>query len=167
MLPKHLKILVLCVCLGFGLASPGIAEPSVDPSLSESAEKNSNIVDLSKVKVEEEEDTDAKHEKEEHGKAIERFKSKAKTMGQWVIRYFELLKYKKTYGHLKISPKIKKYKSLARFAEDQRRFYKQRKEGEKTSVTKERVEMLEAIDFVWALPESRAPSQAKSQTVPR
>ena len=67
----------------------------------------------------------------------------------WIIRYLELCKFKEEYGHSVVPTHYKGNKKLATWVKCQRRQYNLMKEGKKSSMTSERVRLLERVDFRW------------------
>ena len=69
----------------------------------------------------------------------------------WIIRYLELCKFKEDYGHSVVPTHYKGNKKLATWVKCQRRQYNLMKEGKKSSMTSERVRLLERVDFKWKI----------------
>ena len=68
----------------------------------------------------------------------------------WEEKYNELCQFVATNGHASIRRSTRKgYDPLARWAENQRTYYKIFLAGEKTSLTAARIEKLDRIGFIW------------------
>lgn len=78
----------------------------------------------------------------------------------WEQKYDELCMFVAVNGHAAIRSRRKGYDPLARWAEIQRQNYRKRMNGEKTTLTKERVDKLDRIGFVWDRAEARQLAKA-------
>jgi len=68
---------------------------------------------------------------------------------QWERRYFELLQYKKQHGDCCVPISYQANKPLANWVSTQRKQYNLRMQGRKSVLTRERMERLDAIGFIW------------------
>ncbi|CAJ1893040.1 unnamed protein product [Cylindrotheca closterium] len=68
---------------------------------------------------------------------------------QWEERYQELLAYKKEYGDCCVPINYAKNKKLGTWVSNCRKQYKLRKDGEKSNMTKARIDKLDGIGFIW------------------
>ena len=68
----------------------------------------------------------------------------------WVKRYRDLVKFKKQYGHCKV-PKSYKKKELVNWVSYQRRLHQKHLKGTLDTVDRERMRMLNNLDFEWVL----------------
>ena len=72
-------------------------------------------------------------------------------MHQWNEKFAALEKYKQIHGHVNV-PKKETFHQLGRFVNNQRQFYRKRMvDGEKNSLTDERIRALEELGFVWSM----------------
>eukprot|EP00592_Proboscia_alata_P003211 CAMPEP_0194376302 /NCGR_PEP_ID=MMETSP0174-20130528/24719_1 /TAXON_ID=216777 /ORGANISM="Proboscia alata, Strain PI-D3" /LENGTH=618 /DNA_ID=CAMNT_0039156891 /DNA_START=176 /DNA_END=2032 /DNA_ORIENTATION=- len=79
-------------------------------------------------------------------------RSKNKGQHTWNLKYEELKKYKAEHGDCLAPTKYKKNPALGRWVSTQRADYKLFQTGDSsTSMTKERVDLLEQLGFVWRL----------------
>ena len=78
----------------------------------------------------------------------------------WEQKYDELCMFVAVNGHANIRSRRKGYDPLARWAEIQRQNYRKRMNGEKTTLTKERVDKLERVGFIWDRTEARQLAKA-------
>ena len=67
----------------------------------------------------------------------------------WEERFEELKDYRKLHGNCNVPQKYQQNKQLGSWVSVQRQQYKKFKNGEKSSMTKERILKLESIEFVW------------------
>lgn len=67
----------------------------------------------------------------------------------WLERFHELCEYKNTYGHSVVPTKCQDNQRLGTWVHHQRREYKKFQQGKPSHMTKERVQSLESLDFVW------------------
>ena len=68
---------------------------------------------------------------------------------QWNEKFTALKEYKQLHGHVNVP---KTYHQLGRFVNNQRQFYRRRMvDGEKNSLTDERIQALEELGFVWSM----------------
>jgi len=67
----------------------------------------------------------------------------------WNKRFNELKAYKEKYGRTNVPNKYEENKELGRWVSNQRTEYKKFKKNGKAKITKERIEMLNSIDFEW------------------
>eukprot|EP00804_Cyclotella_cryptica_P019454 CCRYP_006630-RC/>CCRYP_006630-RC protein AED:0.24 eAED:0.24 QI:0/0.33/0.25/1/0.33/0.25/4/610/455 len=68
----------------------------------------------------------------------------------WETRYNELVEYTREFGHCNITLRYKPNPELGKWVNHQREAYKKFKtEGETSTMTQERIDLLEAIGFVW------------------
>lgn len=72
----------------------------------------------------------------------------------WESRLKELKAYKLANGHCNVPLHYEENKQLGRWVDKQRTYYRQKKEGKKSSMTDERIEKLEALDFQWKIRDS-------------
>jgi hypothetical protein len=68
---------------------------------------------------------------------------------QWTQRYKELCEYCKTHGHCQVPHTHTKSPALARWVKRQRYQYKLRSECKPSTMTDERIAVLERIGFIW------------------
>jgi hypothetical protein len=68
----------------------------------------------------------------------------------WLIQFESLQAFKATYGHCNVPQKYPANKRLGIWVNKQRTEFKKRENGTKSSLTDERVALLEGIGFVWA-----------------
>jgi len=68
----------------------------------------------------------------------------------WNERFNELLEYKKIHGDCLVPQRYPQNPQLGVWVNKQRAEYKLFKEGKKSSMTKERIQALEAVGFIWA-----------------
>ena len=68
---------------------------------------------------------------------------------KWKQSYTELLTYKKEYGHCIVPRGFDFNPRLAVWVAEQRKQYKLHIDGRPSSITQERIEMLDQVDFVW------------------
>lgn len=69
----------------------------------------------------------------------------------WQQRYKELIEFKELNGHCNVPQRSQENKQLAAWVNAQRTQYKKKSEGKKSSITLERIELLEKIDFQWSM----------------
>jgi len=69
--------------------------------------------------------------------------------GQWNYSFQKLLAFRKQYGHCLVPCEYEKDPSLARWVKRQRYQYYLLIHGKKSSMTKERIEILDDIGFIW------------------
>lgn len=67
----------------------------------------------------------------------------------WEQKYNEFCMFVRMNGHTAIRSRRKGYDPLARWAEIQRKNYRKKIDGEKTTLTQERIDKLESIGFLW------------------
>eukprot|EP00814_Leptocylindrus_danicus_P020390 CAMPEP_0116034274 /NCGR_PEP_ID=MMETSP0321-20121206/19505_1 /TAXON_ID=163516 /ORGANISM="Leptocylindrus danicus var. danicus, Strain B650" /LENGTH=324 /DNA_ID=CAMNT_0003510545 /DNA_START=13 /DNA_END=987 /DNA_ORIENTATION=+ len=67
----------------------------------------------------------------------------------WKVRYAELIAYKNQFGDTLVPYKYPPNIQLGRWVSVQRYMYNELKKGKKSSMTPERIEMLDLIGFVW------------------
>lgn len=67
----------------------------------------------------------------------------------WLERFRELKDFKKETGHCSVPANYAKNMKLATWVHHQRRQVRKLKNDEPTFITKERIEMLQSIGFVW------------------
>lgn len=67
----------------------------------------------------------------------------------WEARYEELVEFKSKHGHTKVPQNYPENKALGKWVALQRTEYTQLKDGKKSSLTRDRLEKLNAINFVW------------------
>lgn len=65
---------------------------------------------------------------------------------QWIQRYNELLDYKAEHGHVRVP---QDYPILGEWVANQRRQYKLFKDGRRSSLTPERIDLLKQANFIW------------------
>lgn len=68
---------------------------------------------------------------------------------QWNMRFQELLEFRKENGHCFIPHNYSKNPSLGRWVKRQRYQYSLMKKGIKSSISKERIKMLDNAGFIW------------------
>lgn len=68
---------------------------------------------------------------------------------QWTLRYEELCEYVKVHGNCQVPHTFSKNPALARWVKRQRYQYKLRSENKPSTMTEERIAVLERIGFVW------------------
>ena len=69
--------------------------------------------------------------------------------GRWNLQLEELKKYRKEHGDCLVPNRYNVNQKLGNWVDTQRKHYRLMKKGEKSQMTEERVEKLEAIGFVW------------------
>uniref|UniRef100_A0A7S2K6L1 Helicase-associated domain-containing protein n=1 Tax=Leptocylindrus danicus TaxID=163516 RepID=A0A7S2K6L1_9STRA len=69
----------------------------------------------------------------------------------WRERFLQLVEFKKQFGHCNVSYPTHDCKALARWVRYQRDEYWKHYVGEKSTMTREKIEELENIGFVWCL----------------
>ena len=67
----------------------------------------------------------------------------------WEQKYSEFCMFVRVNGHAAIRSRRKGYDPLARWAEIQRKNYRKKLDGQKTTLTQERIDKLERIGFIW------------------
>uniref|UniRef100_A0A7S2U4T9 Helicase-associated domain-containing protein n=1 Tax=Attheya septentrionalis TaxID=420275 RepID=A0A7S2U4T9_9STRA len=67
----------------------------------------------------------------------------------WQTRYAQLSEYRETYGDCLVPQRFHPNPQLGFWVNTQRRHYKLMKEGKKSCMTQERIQMLEASGFIW------------------
>mmetsp|Transcript_15742 Transcript_15742/g.25874 ORF Transcript_15742/g.25874 Transcript_15742/m.25874 type:complete len:443 (+) Transcript_15742:2-1330(+) len=67
----------------------------------------------------------------------------------WEQKYNEFCMFVRVNGHAAIRTRRKGYDPLARWAEIQRKNYRKKIDGQKTTLTQERIDKLERIGFIW------------------
>lgn len=70
-------------------------------------------------------------------------------MTPWKVRYAELITYKNQFGDTLVPYKYPPNIQLGRWVSVQRYMYNELKKGKKSSMTPDRIEMLDLIGFVW------------------
>jgi len=68
----------------------------------------------------------------------------------WNKRFAELLKYKEKYGNTNVAVRNKDYRQLGLWVCTQRQEYKKLKANKKSSMTLDRIQMLNSIGFIWS-----------------
>lgn len=68
---------------------------------------------------------------------------------KWSLRHKELLQFHKSNGHSAVPHTYPKNPQLARWVKRQRRQFKLRKEGRPSTMTTERLELLDSVGFIW------------------
>jgi len=68
---------------------------------------------------------------------------------KWSLRYKELLQFHKQHGHAAVPHTYPDNPQLARWVKRQRRQYKLRQDNRQSTMTAERLEMLNSVGFVW------------------
>lgn len=68
---------------------------------------------------------------------------------KWSLRYKELLEFHKEHSHSAVPHTYPKNPQLARWVKRQRRQYKLRKDSRASTMTSERLDLLNAVGFVW------------------
>jgi len=68
---------------------------------------------------------------------------------KWSLRYKELLDFHKLHGHAAVPHTYPANPQLARWVKRQRRQYKLRQDNRQSTMTSERLEMLDSVGFVW------------------
>eukprot|EP00522_Entomoneis_paludosa_P004374 CAMPEP_0172471214 /NCGR_PEP_ID=MMETSP1065-20121228/67704_1 /TAXON_ID=265537 /ORGANISM="Amphiprora paludosa, Strain CCMP125" /LENGTH=542 /DNA_ID=CAMNT_0013229309 /DNA_START=192 /DNA_END=1820 /DNA_ORIENTATION=- len=69
--------------------------------------------------------------------------------GQWKERFAELINFQNKMGHSNVPHNYKKNPPLARWVKRQRYQYRLMKEGQPSTMTDARIQMLEDIGFIW------------------
>ena len=67
----------------------------------------------------------------------------------WEQKYYEFCTFVEVNGHAMIRSRGKGYDPLARWAEIQRKNYRKKIDGHKTTLTQERIEKLDRVGFIW------------------
>jgi Helicase associated domain len=68
---------------------------------------------------------------------------------KWVVRYKELLGFHREHGHAAVPHTFPPNPQLARWVKRQRRQYKLRKDNRQSTMTGERLDMLNNVGFIW------------------
>lgn len=68
---------------------------------------------------------------------------------KWSVRYKELLEFHKEFNHSAVPHTYPKNPQLARWVKRQRRQYKLRRDGRPSTMTLDRLELLNSVGFVW------------------
>lgn len=68
---------------------------------------------------------------------------------KWTLRYKELLEFHKKHGHAAVPHTFPENPQLARWVKRQRRQYKLRRDNRQSTMTTERLEMLNSVGFIW------------------
>ncbi|CAB9523927.1 helicase [Seminavis robusta] len=68
---------------------------------------------------------------------------------KWSLRYKELLEFHKANGHAGVPHTYPKNPQLARWVKRQRRQFKLKKEGKPSTMTTERLDLLDSVGFIW------------------
>ena len=68
---------------------------------------------------------------------------------QWTDKFAELCAYRKQRGHCQVPQHFNENESLARWVKRQRYQYKIQQEGKSSTMTDERITVLENIGFIW------------------
>ena len=68
---------------------------------------------------------------------------------KWTHRYRELLEFRKEHGHSAVPHTYPKNPQLARWIKRQRRQHKLRQDGQTSTMTLERLDLLNSVDFIW------------------
>jgi hypothetical protein len=68
---------------------------------------------------------------------------------KWSLRYKELLEFHKEHGHSAVPHTYPKNPQLARWVKRQRRQYKLRRDARASTMTSERLDLLNSVGFVW------------------
>lgn len=68
---------------------------------------------------------------------------------KWMVKFDELVEYKKKHGHCQVPHAYKENPRLARWAKRQRYQYKLFKDGKPSAMTEQRITALEELGFVW------------------
>jgi len=74
---------------------------------------------------------------------------------RWEIMFRLMCKYKEAHGNCLVPNRYKDLPQLGSWVSTQRSHYKALKAGDLTSLTQERVDLLESIGFVWATRDPR------------
>merc|ERR1712232_1053928 len=77
--------------------------------------------------------------------------AKRKGQASWDERYKELKVFRATFGNCDIPTKYKQNPALGRWVSTQRSQYKKMQEGKESSMTPDRIEKLEKLDFRWTM----------------
>ena len=84
----------------------------------------------------------------------------------WKIRVKELKEFKKENKHCRVPKRYPQNKALARWVQNQRMAFKKWQKKEKSSLTDERVDELNEIDFVWEVkPKSKESNKSVQESV--
>lgn len=68
---------------------------------------------------------------------------------KWSVRYKELLNFHKENGHAAVPHTYPKNPQLARWVKRQRRQYKLRRDGRPSTMTSDRLDLLNSVGFIW------------------
>ena len=68
---------------------------------------------------------------------------------KWTHRYKELLEFRRAFGHSAVPHTYPKNPQLARWIKRQRRQFKLRNEGKPSTMTAERLDLLNSVGFIW------------------
>jgi len=74
----------------------------------------------------------------------------------WMRKYYDLVDYRKIYGHCRVPSCSKECPQLATWVKCQRRQFRLRREGKSSAMTKERIKLLDDIGFSWEVRFSKA-----------
>jgi len=69
--------------------------------------------------------------------------------GRWMMRYEDLKRFRKEHGHCRVPHGYTEHRKLSWWVMNQRAQYQLLKQGKKTWLTPERVELLNGIGFEW------------------
>ena len=84
-------------------------------------------------------------------KTVENLRHKA----QWLVQYDKLVQYRRENGDCNVPKRWKKDISLATWVSNQRKIYRQTKDG-KSLMYPERIDKLNRLGFVWSLRKIRS-----------
>lgn len=70
---------------------------------------------------------------------------------KWMKGYKRLKEYKMVHGNCKVPQRFKEDPALGRWCQKQREYYKNYHQGKYTTMTPERMALLNAIDFYWTV----------------
>jgi len=79
----------------------------------------------------------------------DQYKKKPKDDTLWKKRFNELVKYKKKHGDCLVPSRYEQNRKLGKWVNRQRQEYKKWLNGVNASITQERIDQLNEIDFVW------------------
>lgn len=84
---------------------------------------------------------------------------------EWFLRQEELREFKKSFGHCDVPHRYQPNQKLGWWVQTQRKQYKLLERGKRSTLTPERVAVLEELGFVWSVPLGRSRGGFKRDVV--
>lgn len=112
-----------------------------DDAVAEAAQAAAAAVEAAQAAAAEEEETVEE--------AVREAKSSSKTDEGWMHFYNKLVEYKKRNGSTEVPQRYKDDPGLGSWCKNQREYYKSYKNNRTSSLTEERIALLEKIEFAW------------------